>query len=254
MRSFLFASLVAIAVCVTAPVTASAQATGTSSSTKKPQANPPKPKGPPKPKLPVQFRVYGVFEPQFMAASKTFSGVTGSSTLLGYGGGAAVLNVWQKLFVRGGITFASANGANGNVIDGSFVPNGITTSLSFRTIELGTGWRTPLKQHPKMAIYVGGGVVIFSLSDKGNLATADENTSNSFTGFAGEVGLDWALSKNSVFSLEGQYRGIPSNPPAGSIQDQFNEPNLGGFAVRAMFSISFIKKPSTPKPLVPKKK
>jgi hypothetical protein len=256
MRPFLFASILAIAVCVAAPVTASAQGTGTSSSTQKPKLTPPKPKGPPKPKLPMEYRVFGVFEPQFMTASKTFNGVTGSSVLLGYGGGGEVLNVWQKLFVRGGVTFASATGTSGDVVDGVFLPKDppIPLNQKFTTIELGAGWRTPLKTHPKMAIYVGGGAVILNASEGGDLATADENVSEHFTGVAGEVGLDWKLSKASVFSLEGQYRSIPSNPPHGSIQDQFGESNLGGFAVRAMFAISFTQKPSTPKPPAPKKK
>lgn len=245
MRPFLSASILATALCVAVP--ASAQVTGTSSSTQKPPAKPAKPKAPPKPKLPMEFRVFGVFEPQFMTARQTFDAVTGSSVLMGYGGGAAVLNVWQKLFVRGGITFASASGHTGDVIDGTFMPKDFTTDFKFTTTEIGAGWRTPLKKHQKMAIYFGGSAIIFGESESGSLATPDENISESFVGFGGEVGLDWALSKKTVFSLEGQYRSIPSNPPHGSIQDQFGEPDLGGFAVRAMFSISFTKttKPKT---------
>jgi len=241
MRPFLSAFILTLAVCAAVPVPASAQATGTSSA-QKPPAKPPQPKKPSAPKPPMEFRVFGVVEPQFMAASQTFSAVTGSSMLFGYGGGAAVLNVWSRLFVRGDITFASASGETGNVIDGVFVSNGFKIDLSFRTIELGTGWRMPLKQHPKMTLYVGGGLVFLHYGESGAIATADETVSESFTGFAGEVGLDWALSKKSVFSVEGQYRAIPSDPPHGSIQDQFGEPNLGGFAARAMFSIALGKK------------
>jgi hypothetical protein len=187
-----------------------------------------------------------------MAASSSFNAVTGSSTTLGYGGGAGVLNVWKKLFIRGGITFASGSGERGFVVDGGFVPNGIATSLNLRTIELGTGWRTPLKKHPKNAVYVGGGLVLLNYSDTSDFATGDENVSESFTGFGGEVGIDMTLSKRTVFSLEGQYRTIPSNPSTNSIQYAFNETNLGGFAIRAMFSISFTKKSGPAAP--PKKK
>jgi len=247
MRPFLFASIAAAAICVAVPSPASAQATGTTSSAQKPPANPPKPKAPPKPKLPLEFRLFGVFEPQFMTAANTFDAVTGSSVLLGYGGGAEVLNVWRQLSVRGDITFASASITNGNIVDGVFLSNGVPVDLTFRTIELGAGWRMPLKKHPKMSFYVGGSAIIFHYGESGPLATPEETVSQSFTGFGGELGLDWALSKRSVFSLEGQYRTVPSNPPGGSTQAVLNEPDLGGFAVRAMYAISFTKKPSAPK-------
>src|SRR5438045_4073895 len=145
MRPYLLASLFVVSVCLAAPVSAGAQATGTSSSTKKPSTGQPKPNKPKKPKLPVEYRVFGVFEPQLMLASNTFNAVTGSSLMLGYGGGASVINVWSQLFIRGGVTFASASGQRGFVVDGAFLPNGLTTSLSLRTIELGAGWRMPLK-------------------------------------------------------------------------------------------------------------
>lgn len=241
MRSFLSASIVAIAVCAAVPAPASAQATGTSSSTQRPPAKPPQPRKPPAPKLPVEFRVFGVVEPQFMTASRTFDAVTGSPLLLGYGGGASLLNVWKRLFVRGGVTFASATGTNGNVVDGEFVSNGIETRFKFRTAEVGAGWRTPFKNNSRMAIYVGGGAVFLGYKETSDFATPDEQVNDSFTGFAGEVGLDWMLSKHSVFSFEGQYRATPSDPPHGSIQDQFGEPDLGGFAARVLFSIRFGK-------------
>lgn len=250
MRSHFLASLVAAAVCLASPALASAQVTGTSSSTQKPSTKPPKPPKPPEPKLPVEFRLFGVFEPQWMSASQSFDAATGSAFTLGYGGGFAVNNAWKKLFFRGGFTFASASGERGFATDDGFASNGIATSLNLRTIEFGAGWRTPLKKHPKRALYYGASAILLHYADTSDFAVAGENVSESFTGVGFEVGLDMALGKHTAFSLEGQYRIVPSDPPDNSVRKFYGESDLGGVAIRAMFSITFGKK--TP-PVPPKK-
>jgi len=247
MRPYLLASFVAVAACVSAPAPAFAQGTGSSSSTQKPSTKPPKPPKPPAPKLPVEFRLYGVFEPQWMSASQSFDGVTGSPFTLGYGGGFQMNNAWKKLFFRGGFTFASASGERGFGTDDGFVSNGIATSLKLQTIEFGAGWRMPFKKRPKNAFYFGGSGILLHYSDSSDFAVAGENVSESFTGIGLEAGYDMALSKRFAFSLEGQYRIVPSNPPTNSVQAFYGESDLGGLAMRAMFSITFGKKaPTTP--------
>ena len=51
-----------------------------------------------------------------------------------------------------------------------------------------------------------------------------------------------------LIALEGQYRIVPSDPPTNSVQAFYGESDLGGLAIRAMFSITFGKKAPTTTP------
>lgn len=214
-------------------VPAAAQGTGTSSSTKKASSA----KKPAAPKAPLSVRGFFAFDTEIMTASKSFDAVTGSSTVFGYGGGGEVLNLWKQLFVRGAVTVASTNGSRGFVVDGTFIPTNVNVDISLRTIEIGAGWRTLFKKHPKLALQYGGGVLFLNYSDTSQFATDTDNVSESFSGYYVHGGVDYALSKRMFAGAEAQYRGIPADTTTKSIMASFQEKNLGGFVIRAMFGI-----------------
>lgn len=229
MRLLMSAVILTAATVVSVP--AAAQGTGTSSSTRKPSSKPPAPK------LPVSVRGFFAFDTEIMAASQSFAGVTGSSTVFGFGGGGEVLNLWKQLFVRGALTVASTTGSRGFVVDGTFVPTNVSMDIGLRTIEVGGGWRTSFKKHPKYALSYGGGVLFVNYSDTSEFATDTDNVNESFSGYYVHGGFEVALSKRMVAGVEAQYRAIPVDTTTKSIMSSFEETNLGGFVIRAMFGI-----------------
>jgi len=237
LRSVVFAVLLAV------PVVSLAQATGSSSSTQKPKAaTPAKPKKPPVPRLPIGVRVYGLFDAEFMTASEAFSDVTGSSMMLGYGGGADVQNVWRQIFVHGAVAAASTSGDRGFLVNGDFVPTGFTVDIGLRTVELGAGWRVTTKKHPNMAWNIGGGALFNGYKETSEFALADENVDVSKAGGYASLGLEFKIGKHLTAGVDAQYRTIPNGLGTGGISAVTDETNLGGVVVRGLFGIRFEQK------------
>ena len=240
MRILIPAVIFAAALAVASP--AAAQATGSSSSTQKTPSKPPKPKKPPVPRKPIGLRAFFIVDSEFMSASKSFSASTGSSTMFGFGGGGEILNVWKSIFARVAFSTASKSGDRGFVADGEFISTGFPVDFGVDTIELGAGWRTYMKKHPKVALYAGGGVLFVNYSQTSpDPATAQENFSERFTGFSAQGGLEYALSKWLTAAVEGQYRGVPNALGEAGISKAYGETDLGGFAIRGMVGIRFKK-------------
>jgi hypothetical protein len=188
--------LVAAVVCV-APVAATRAFAGQEqapaqaaviSFAQKPPAQTTKPK-PKTPKLPVGFRFFGAVESMSMAASSTFEAQGGSSMVLGFGAGAEVLNIWQKLFLRVGYSTGSVEGTRGFVINGDFVSNGIPLKLGVQNFELGAGWRSYLKKHPSIAWYIAGGLNIGTNSQESPDPEPGDNDSKVRQRFRRDRGL-----------------------------------------------------------------
>jgi hypothetical protein len=239
MRLLMSAVILAAATAVAVP--ASAQGTGSSSSTKrpKPAAQAPKPKTK---KPPVGIRAFFVIDAEMMSASQSFKAVTGSSTLVGYGGGGELLNVWRNLFVRGAVSVQPKSGKRAFVVDGVAISTGIGIDIRVRTTEIGAGWRTPFKKHPKYALFYGGGVLFANYTETSQFQTsADPVVNNSFTGYSVQGGLDAQLSKRIYAAVEAQYRGVPNAFDANGVAGAYGETNLGGFAIRAMIGIKLKK-------------
>ncbi len=213
-------------------------------STQKPPAQTTKPK-PKTPKLPVGFRFFGAVESMSMAASSTFEAQGGSSMVLGYGAGAEVLNIWQKLFLRVGYSTSSVEGTRGFVIEGDFVSNGVPLKLGVQNLELGVGWRSYFKKHPSIAWYIAGGLNIGTNSQESPDPEPGDNDSKSGNGFAGTVGFEFALQKkvkNPLFvGLEGAFRSVGGVLGESGGSDGFGESDLGGFSIRGLVGMRFKK-------------
>ncbi len=248
----LLISTVIFAAAVAVAVPASAQGTGSSSSTQKP-ASTAKPK-PKKPRAPLGYRAFFTLDTEMMTASQSFRAVTGSSAMIGFGGGGEVLSVWHGLFVRGAVSAASKSGERALVAFGEVIPTGQTVDIGLTTIEIGAGWRMYPKKHPKMALYGGGGLLVARYSETSPNAVGDENVKQSFRGFSVQGGLESALSKVMTFAVEGQYRAVPNAIGQGGVSRTFveaagaslsglspKEASLGGFTIRVMVGIRIKK-------------
>jgi hypothetical protein len=211
--------------------------------TQKPAPQTAKPKPKPTPKLPIGLRVFGVVESEAMAASSTFEAQGGSSWVLGYGGGGEVLNIWQKVFLRAGYSTGSVEGTRGFVIDNEFVSNGIPLKLGVKNFEVAAGWRSYLKKHPRTAWYFAAGLNQATNSQESPDPDSGDNDSKSGTGFVALLGLDFALqgkAKSPLFvGVEGSYRSVGGVLGESGGSEGFNENDLGGYSIRALFGIRF---------------
>ncbi len=237
MRTLTTGVILAAALAVAVP--ASAQGTGTSSSTKKPaatQAKPAVPK-PPAPKPKIGYRGFFVLDTEMMTASQSFDAITGSSTLIGYGGGGEVVNLWQHLFVRGSIAVASTNGERAIMLGTTVIPTGVGIDVGLRTIEIGGGWRFPIRKHPQFTPYAGGGVLFVNYTEDSQFSASTDNVNESFTGYAVQGGLDLTLSRWVYAGVEAQYRLVPDALGRGGVSKTFNETDLGGFVFRVMVGV-----------------
>jgi hypothetical protein len=210
--------------------------------TQKPAAQATKPK--PAPKLPLGFRAFADVDMTKMAASSTFNAVTGSSTMLGFGAGAELLNVWKRLFLRGGFQTGSTDGFRGFLTPEGFVSTGIPIDISVTNVELMAGWRSYLKKHPKGAWYVAGGLVTGSFSQTSPDADSTEDDSASHPGFGILGGFEWVVrdKKNKIVAgFEAEYKTIGGVLGVGGISKAFNEDDLGGFTIRGLIGIRIRK-------------
>jgi opacity protein-like surface antigen len=239
MRILTTGVILAAAMAVAVP--AAAQGSGTSSSTKKPaatQAKPSVPK-PPAPKPKIGFRGFFALDTQMMTASKSFDAITGSSTLIGYGGGGEVVNLWQHLFVRGSIAVASTSGERAIVLGSTVIPTGVGIDIGLRTVEIDGGWRFPIRKHPQFTPYAGGGVLFVNYSEDSQFSSSSstDNVNESFTGYAVQGGLDLTLSRLIYAAVEAQYRLVPNALGDAGVSKSFGETDLGGFVFRVMIGV-----------------
>jgi opacity protein-like surface antigen len=248
MRILTTTVILAAALAVAAP--ASAQGTGVSSSTQKKPAAAAKPSTPaPKPKM--GFRGFFVLDTEMMTASQSFEAITGSSTLIGYGGGGEVVNLWKHLFVRGSFAQASTSGERVIILNGTVIPTGVGIDVGLGTVEVGGGWRFPIRKHPKFTPYAGGGVLFVNYTEDSQFATNTDNVSESFTGYAFQGGVELALTKLIYASVEGQYRLVPDALGDAGVSKTYSETDLGGFVFRVMVGVKWPGEKSPAKPAKP---
>jgi hypothetical protein len=233
-------SLIVITAALAMASPAAAQATGTSSSRQR-KAVMPKPASPPLPKPKMNIRAFGAFDVEAMSASQTFQAVTGSPVVLGYGGGAEIVNLWSHLFVRGDYTTGSTSGARAFVVDGSVISTGIPLSVRLATTEFAGGWRMPMRKHPKYTPYAGAAFLLVHYSETSDFAADADNVSDSFTGYSVLGGVDIQLKKRWYLSGEAQYRFVPSAIGTAGVSLVYGETDLGGFVGRVMVGFNLRK-------------
>jgi hypothetical protein len=229
--------LLAAALAIAAP--AAAQKTGTSSSRQRPSS--PKPAKAPLPKPKMNIRAFGAFDVEMMKASKTFDAVTGSSVLVGYGGGGEVVNLWKRLFVRGDFVTGSSSGERAFVVEGQVVSTGIPITVRLSTTEIGGGWRFPLRKQPKYTPYAGGALLFVHHTETSDLATSGDAVSDSSTGYSIFGGIDIHLQKRWYLTGEGQYRFVPNAIGTAGVSLLYGETDLGGFVGRVMVGYNLKK-------------
>lgn len=206
--------------------------------TQKPPAKPKVPE--PKPKM--GFRGYFIVENTAMSASSTFNAVFGSSSMVGFGGGGEVLNLWKKVFVRAAVTSASNTGNRAFLLDAGLVSTNVPVEVSITTVELSAGWRQTLRKHPRFSLYGGGGLIIANYTETSSFAQAADDSTLGSNGYSVFGGMEAVVWKYVIAGVEGQYKSIGGVLGEGGLSKAYAEDNLGGAAIRGMVGVRFMKK------------
>lgn len=190
------------------------------------------------------FRAYAVpYEWQRMTASETFTAVLDRPTLIGFGGGVEIHRIAGGLFARAGITLNRATGERVAIVDDqviSFDPP-IELTLTMMPVELGAGWRFSGRSRPgrtagasRVVPYLGGGFLLVRYREQTAFDQDDEGEFETFRGYFGMGGLEFAAGGGVVIGGEVQYRLVPDALGAGGASAYYEETDLGGVAVRIL--------------------
>ena len=191
---------------------------------------------------PIGIRAYAVaVEWQRMTASETFDAVTGSSSLIGFGGGVEVLRIAKGIFARLAISLMTAEGTR-VAISGdevvAFDPP-IRLNVSLLPVEVGGGWRfsprpRPGVPSPRVTPYVGASGLFGRYRETSEFDEPGEDAAITFNGIAFFGGVDVGLGGGIFIGGEAQYRIVPDALGEGGASAFFGETDLGGLALRVL--------------------
>ena len=181
-------------------------------------------------------RLFIHFEGQAVAAKDSFDAVTGSSTIMGFGAGLEVQNVWRGLFLRGAISRLSATGERVFVYEGEVFRLGVPLDITMTPMELGGGWRFKPIGSRAIVPYVGGGALFLKHREESPGAISGDDVNETYTGLALFGGLEVPVWQKVSAGAEVGWRSAKVKQPGGAMA-AFGENNLGGITFRVMFSI-----------------
>ena len=185
------------------------------------------------------MRAFFLLDRVAMTAADSFKATLDSSSLNGFGGGVDVTRLWKGLFVRGAFSMLSGDGERVVVVNGETIPLGVPLEVKMMPLEIGGGWRAPLDPSRRAEAYGGGGLLRLSYKESSPGADAAEDLDESFNGTFYFGGVDFDLSNGFMAGFEAQYRSVPDAIGQGGVSREFEETNLGGFAIR--FVVGFRK-------------
>lgn len=210
---------------IASPVSAQGAGVSAAASQQKPA---PKPKAP---RPPLGLQAFFALDIEQMSASNSFRASTGSSTMIGYGAGADIQNLWRDLFARVSLTRSSKSGDRGFMVNGVFVPSGFDVDIGLRTVELGAGWRRTFND-PRKAAHFAGGLLLLSYSER-TAEAPEEDLDESHNGYFVAAGFDYRVSRKFWVGAEGFFRTVAADA-SGGIANNLGDNNLGGVGVRVL--------------------
>ena len=189
----------------------------------------------------ISVRGYGIVDLEWMQASQSFDALFGSSRMTGFGAGADVLNVWRKLFIRAAVTHMSKDGTRAFVYNNQVFSLGIPMTVTMTPFEVGAGWTLmPATPDHRLSTYLGAAALFFHYAETSEFAAAGDNVNTTYHGYEVFGGAEYDVLAHVLVGAEAQYRGVPNAiGQANTVSGQFNESNLGGFAVRILFGARF---------------
>ena len=193
-----------------------------------PPATQPRPRVPPRPvRQPIGVRAFGSLMIDKMAASESFNAIIGKDSIVSYGGGLQVTNLWRGLFVEGSYDWSSEDGERVFVLDDEVFPLGIPLTLEMANIDIVGGWRQDVGY--QLHAYGGAGATLLQYKETSDFANDAENIDERYTGFVVMGGIEAALTKWIHARGEVRYRKVSDVLGIGGVSEAFDESTLGGF-------------------------
>ena len=185
----------------------------------------------------VAFRGYADVGATTFTAKRSFEAVLGSATGVLYGGGIDVV-LPKHIFVDVGASRFQKNGSRVFVNNGQVFNLGIPTTIKVTPIELTGGYRFALSTS-SFVPYVGAGIGWRQYEETSQFATASENSSRTFRGYAVIGGLEYRVIDWLGVSGEVTFARVPNalgQDPNG-VSAAFGETDLGGTSVVVKFVV-----------------
>jgi opacity protein-like surface antigen len=195
--------------------------------TAKPTAKPPAAQAAAAPAV-IGFRGFGTVTFDKMTASDSFRAVTGEDTVVFWGGGAQVTNLWRGLFAEVAFEFAKKDGERVFVGPNDEVFQlGIPLEIKMMPVDIVGGWRTPIANN--VLAYGAGGISFLTYEETSDFAEADENVDENFNGFVLFGGIEYRATQWVHVRGEVRYRRFGDAIGAGGVSAAFDEDDLGSF-------------------------
>ena len=171
-----------------------------------------------------------------MAASESFNAITGDDTVVPYGGGIQVTNLWKGLFIEVAAEQATTDGERVFVGgEGEIFQLEIPLEIKMRTVDVMAGWRSAATSN--VMSYGGGGVSFQKYEETSDVADAGENLSENYTGFILMGGVEYRATQWVHVRGEVRYRRFNDALGVGGVSEVFDETSLGGFGVALKIAV-----------------
>jgi hypothetical protein len=171
------------------------------------------------------FRAFGRVAWDRMSASESFDAVTGSDTVLFYGGGVQLTNLWRGVFVEASIERAKVDGERVFAVGDQVFPLGIPLEITMMPIDVVAGWRVATG---RLATFAGGGVTSFGYKETSDFAEEDENLDDRYTGFVVMGGVEVTVWRWLHVRGDVRFRQVRDVLGVGGVSEVFGEDRLGG--------------------------
>lgn len=187
-------------------------------------------------RAPLGVRGFGIVGFDKMSASESFKAITGEDTVVPFGGGVQITNVWQGLFVEGALEQVTRDGERVFVgAENEVFPLEIPLEIKMRTVDVVVGWRSA----PAGGVmsYGGGGVSFLNYDETSDFSEDDENLSENYTGFVLMGGVEYSATRWVHIRGEVRYRRFNDALGVGGVSEVFDETSLGGFGVALKIAV-----------------
>lgn len=163
------------------------------------------------------------------SARESFRTVAGDAYGFAFGGGAQV-RFRNGLFVEGSLDQFRKTGERVFVYDDTVFPLGIPNTITVRPLLFTAGYRFGPSR--SVVPYLGGGIGLFSLTERTSFSEGGESTDDQSTGYRMSGGLELRSSQFVSTALEAAYTRVPNSLGIGGVSQLFGERDLGGFEFR----------------------
>ena len=179
------------------------------------------------PPPPFRARGYATGAYEWFLANHSFDAILGQRGGFFYGGGGQA--IFHNIFGDAGWEQFKKSGERVAVVDGEVFPLGIKDTITMQPFRVTGGYRFRLSNGN--TAYVGGGAGSLRFKEVSDFAEPGENTDKRFASWNVVGGAEVQAMKYLFFAVEFRFEGVPNAVGAPGVAGEFDEKDLGGFAL-----------------------